>query len=149
MSELKDGILNVNGFLLSKNTKPQDLEALSAADVKIEKSRKGDVFVQFLKPIFGTGFMGYVSVDFYIRKTYPEISIMPKVIDSITSSEDRAKIALFSSKKWLKSVIGVEPTTEDGMSILYKFDWGHILADCWQDRDYGLMGGGIGIKYEG
>lgn len=149
MSELKDGILNVNGFFISKDTKPEDFKKLSERDVEIQVSRRGHTFVKMLRPIFGQGFVGYVNVNYSARGGSPSVTIRPMVVDSITKQEDRVKIALYSSRKWLKSMLDVEPTSESTTAVSYEFSWGEISAGCWEDREYGLMGGYITIEYEG
>ena len=55
-------------------------------------------------------------------------------------------ILLDASKMWLRGMAKGDYIEKENI-ISGKYDWGYIIAQYKEDKDYGLVGGEINIRY--
>lgn len=146
--DLKNGILDVHGFLLTKDAKLSDFYDLPKEDVKIKTSRLGSIYIKFLHPLHSNGIDVTVEVSFYKRSESPKIVLWPAVPSEIGSSCDKiAKYKVEASKKWLKGLIDTEPDFSSDSCIYYKFAVVKYYSSVIPDPHYGLIGGEIQVIF--
>ena len=148
MTELKNGIIDINGLIISKETKLADFQNHPMVS-KIHQTEKA-AHINISEPICVNGINAYIKVRLPISKQLPYvIEITPKLPPELKTNdtEQLARNLLQISKQWLKGMIDEPPTTEGTQSILYSYSWGIIDARLYMTRDYGLTGGIINIEY--
>lgn len=148
MTDLSKGIIELEGIKLSKNTSVDDFKNVNNPNVDIKVSKHGHTYVKFKTPIVAADIAMYVNVACYTDSNSPEFELRPSMPVSIVDRGcgERPKYCLALSKKWLKGMINDEPN-EDSESISYSYEWGSIVALVNKDRDYGLRGGEINIRF--
>lgn len=148
MTDLSKGIIEIDGIILSRNTKPSDFSSVSSDIAKVAVSKRGHTYVNFLNPIQANGIDVFVEVNCYLDAEVPEIKLFPKVPAELKGKYDEiARYKVATSKKWLKRMIDCEPTSESAESILFSFEWGYIRSATRDDVHYGLIGGEINLRY--
>lgn len=146
--DLKNGILDVHGFLLTKDAKLSDFYDLPKEDVKIKTSRLGSIYIKFLHPLHSNGIDVTVEVSFYKRSESPKIVLWPAVPPEVgTDYDEITKYKVEASKKWLKGLIDTEPTVSTSSSVYYEFEGVEYLSLARKDRHYGLVGGEIEMTF--
>lgn len=148
MMDLKNGILDVHGFLLTKDAKLSDFYDLPKEDVKIKTSRLGSIYIKFLHPLHSNGIDVTVEVSFYKRSESPKIVLWPAVPSELRGKYvDITKYRVEASKKWLKGLIDTEPTVSTSSSVYYEFEGVEYLSLARKDPHYGLVGGEIEVTF--
>ena len=148
MMDLKNGILDVHGFLLTKDTKLSDFYGLPAEDVKIKTTERGNTYIDFIRPLHSNGIDVAVEIYFFKGSTSPKIVLWPAVPPEVgTDYDEITKYKVEASKKWLKGLIDTEPTVSTSSSVYYEFEGVEYLSLARKDRHYGLVGGEIEMTF--
>lgn len=148
MMDLKNGILDVHGFLLTKDTKLSDFYGLPAEDVKIKTTERGNTYIDFLHSLHSNGIDVTVEISFYKGSSSPKITLWPAVPSKLRGKYvDITKYRVEASKKWLKGLIDTEPTVSTSSSVYYEFEGVEYLSLARKDPHYGLVGGEIEVTF--
>lgn len=149
MTDLKNGILDVHGFLLTKDTKLSDFYDLPEEDVKIKTTERGNTYIDFIRPLHSNGIDVYVRISFYNSSTSPKIVLLPAVPSELSGKYvDITKYRVEASKKWLKGLIDTEPTVSTSSSVYYEFEEVEYLSLARKDNHYGLVGGELDVIFK-
>ncbi len=147
MNRLKEGIVEVDGVVLTPKTTLKDLE-----DIGIDKAVQrfhGNAFLEliFNQPIENDGVTFKVSVR--ALKSGEQIIVLldPQFNKPIQGaiSESRAKQEV--CEEWLKRNMDVPPTIDSDSGINYDFDWGHIFSAASEHIHFGHTEGCIHVWY--
>ena len=150
MTDLTKGIIEINGFTLTKNSKPSDFVNLSAEEAKVQVSKRGHTYIKFTKPMHSNGVDVFVEVAFYADSEVPEIKMWPSVPSELKGKYDEiAWHKLAAAKKWLKGMIAGTPHTSNDSCVFYKFDSVDYFSSINKDVHYGLVGGEIDVTFRG
>lgn len=148
MTDLSKGIIEINGIVITKNSKPSDFENLPADEVKFQVSKLGHTYIKFLTPLHSNGIDVYVKVTFPKDSDCPEIGLCPSVPDHLAGKYDEiARYMLAASKKWLAGMLHDTPTTDCDEGISYHFDAVSFSSFTYNDIHYGLVGGAIDVTF--
>ena len=141
--DVMTGDINVGGLVIGKEFDKKDAMNLSEDIAEVEVSIKGNVFVTLKKKYDGVK----IEISIWNDDSPNEISIIPELLDTGVDPEIATKALLEESKKWLRKHIVETPSEESEYAIVYKFEWGKIIAMCIEDLHYGLTGGEISVTY--
>lgn len=151
MTDLSKGIIEIDGIILSKNTKPSDFSSVPSDIAKVAVSKRGHTYVNFFNPIQANGVDVFVEVNCYLDAEVPEIKLFPKVPAEL-KDDGYGNIAMYklnASKKWLEGMIDCEPNTSNASCVYYKFADVDYFSSISKDIHYGLVGGEINITFHG
>lgn len=143
MIDIKTGDINVGGLIIGKKFKKEDALNLSEEIAKVETSIKGDIFVTFKRKYDGAS----IEIDIWNDESPNEIEIIPELLVKEDDTEKVTRGLLEESRKWLQKHIAAAPSANSKDGIVYKFEWGKIIATCYEDLHYGLIGGQIKVTY--
>jgi len=148
MTDLKNGIIKINGFVFRPETTKADVLNFFGNKVRVIEFPQIDK-VKFLERFYITD--NIYSYSFNFDKETGKISkigLIPTVCKDITGNPIAvAESKLEQSKEWLKIFLPDEIASEDDESICYSYDWGYVIAMVHKDIHYGLLGGEIEIVY--
>lgn len=150
MTDLSNGIIDVGGFVITPNTTRTDFENLPADKVKIDISKRGNKYFTLLTPVVSGGISMYIEPHFKANGALDSLTLNPKIPVGMPHKDQRDGVrnALACSKIWLKQLLGViAPSDEDADCLCYSFNWGHIIAAIYKDRDYEIRGGNIEMRF--
>ena len=134
MTDLSKGIIELEGIVLSRNTKASDFVELSNPNIKVTISKRGHTYVKFLKPLTANGVEMYVEVNCYKDSDTPEIVLFPNIPTELVGKFDEiAKYKIEASKKWLKSMVEATPTTDCEIGTSYHLIDVHITSFIRED----------------
>lgn len=147
MTDLTKGIIEIEEMVLSRNSQASDFNNLVNPNIDVQTSKRGHTYAKFLNPIIANDVAMHVEISLYADSDIPEIKLFPSVPAELKGKYDEvAKYKLKASKQFLKAVID-DKADEDAESICYSYKWGYIIALVSEDRDYGLRGGEITIRF--
>lgn len=150
MTDLKKGIIEIDGYVVSSASQASDFDDISPETAKREVSKRGHTYVRFLTPIVANEVAMYVNVAFYTDSQIPEIELRPSIPPELKGRyEEVAKYKLSVAKRWLKGMIASEPHASNNSCVFYKFDDVDYFSSISNDVHYGLVGGEISITYHG
>ena len=147
MDRLKEGIVEVDGVVLTPETTLKDLE-----DIGIDKAVQrfhGNAFLEliFNHPIENDGVTFKVSVRALKNGEQIIVLLDPQfnmpIQDAISESRAKQEVC----EEWLKRNIDVPPTRDTDDGIIYDFPWGHILSTAAEHINFGHVEGCIQIVY--
>lgn len=140
MTDLKNGIIEIDGFVITPKTTKDNFEKLPKEKVKIVVSKRGNKYFTLLTPIIANGIPMYIEPDFAANGTLTGLTLKPTIPASMpyTDYHDSARNALECCKIWLKSFIDIPPTADNKHCIYYKFGIVDYYASILEDRDYGV-----------
>lgn len=148
MTDLSKGIIEINGIVITKNSKPSDFENLPADEVKFQVSKLGHTYIKFLTPLHSNGIDVYVKVTFPKDSDCPEIGLCPSVPDHLAGKYDEiARYMLAAAKKWLGGMIDAQPHTSNNSCVYYEFNGVDYYSSISEDIHYGLVGGAIDVTF--
>lgn len=150
MTDLTKGIIEINGFILTRDSKVSDFDSLTESDARILTSKRGNKYITFLQPINSNGVDCYVEVSFYTDSTTPDIKFFPSVPDELKGDPvAQSKYKVAAAKQWLKGMLDEEPHTSNDSCVFYKFDDVDYFSSVSDDIHYGLVGGEINVTFHG
>lgn len=150
MTDLKNGIIDVDGFIITPKTTRSDFETLSQDKMKVEISKRGNKYYTLLTPVIAGGISMYIDPNFNSDGTLRSLELNPVIPSDMPqkTQQDGVKNALECSKRWLKAVMDVTPTNDIADNCLsYSFSWGYVITAIYKDRDYGIRGGYTTIRF--
>lgn len=148
MTDLTKGIIEIDGFVLTKDTKLSDFNILSDDVIKTQISKRGNTYIKFCKPINSNGIDAYADVSFYTNSTIPKIQFLVSVPSELHGKyEEIAKYKVEAAKKWLKGMIAETPTTDCEEGISFHFKDVSFSSFVHSDVHYGLIGGEIDVTF--
>ena len=155
MNDLKNGILDINGFLVNPNTKVEELETHFSLPAEHEPPF---AFWNFSDRIFlseGVSFAVFITFDegnlkkVVLRPQFPEIAdkydLTPYSNDWLPYYQEIRAIM----DEWLEKQLGT-PTFKSDRVTEYNFEKVLLGTDSYidtRDRDYCVQGGSIDIYY--
>lgn len=146
MDRIKEGIVEVDGIILSGETTIEDLEKIDIDKAVFRMHPHGYLESIFNHPIENDGVDFQVSMRI-TRKGHKVILLDPKLKkplrDVIDASREKQEIC----EEWLKRNMDIPPTrdTEDG--IFYDFPWGHLYCSAAQHIHFGHLEGCILLSF--
>ena len=146
MDRIKEGIVEVDGIILSGETTIEDLEKIDIDKAVFRMHQYGYLESIFNHPIENDGVDFQVSMRI-TRKGHKVILLDPKLKkplrDVIDASREKQEIC----EEWLKRNMDIPPTrdTEDG--IFYDFPWGHLYCSAAQHIHFGHLEGCILLSF--
>ena len=146
MDRIKEGIVEVDGIILSGETTIEDLEKIDIDKAVFRIHQQGYLESIFNHPITNDGVDFQVSMRI-TRKGHKVILLDPKLKkplrDVIDASREKQEIC----EEWLKRNMDIPPTrdTEDG--IFYDFPWGHLYCSAAQHIHFGHLEGCILLSF--
>lgn len=149
MTDLKNGIIEINGFTFTPKTTLDEMLQFFGENVRTLEVATGTK-VKFLKRYYLTEDLYSYAFNFDDKGRITTFSLIPVVPDSVVDHGygERAKHKLESSKKWLKEMIYIQPTTDCNEGISYHFKDCHISAFVQNDLHYGMLGGEITVYFD-
>lgn len=147
MTDLKKGIIEIDGFTIKPGITLKEMQDFFGDKVRIVNLSIGPR-LKLQNPFYLTKNIYAYNFDFNKNGVLSSFSLIPEVPSTVLDygQGERAKYQLSKSKKWLKEMItDTANDCDDGIS--YSFEWGYIVSLILQDRDYGLRGGEITIKF--
>ena len=147
MNRLKEGIVEVNGVVLSPETTLADMENIGI-DKAVQRFH-GNQFLEviFNQPIEDDGVTFQVSVKVSQANDSKVILLDPKLNVPIRDIVDESRAKQEICEEWLKRNIDVEPTRDTDDGIFYDFPWGHLYSSAAQHINFGNLEGCIIITY--
>lgn len=140
MIDLSNGIIKFDDITIKPDSKIEDYLNLSS-DI-LDFIEIGPKFVSFLfkNPIENNGIKANIVFSIDENENSRFVIISPFSFDSNLGTLEASKI-------WLEGITegGEYKITES--SIIGDYNWGYLVAQYYPDRDYGIIGGDIHIKY--
>lgn len=148
MTDLANGIIDVNGFELTRYTQLREFENLPKGVVNIQKSKRGNTYIKFLDPLHSNGVDVIVEVSFFSDSPDPEIKLFPKVPSELKGDYIAiSQYKLSSAKQWLAGVIKTPPDTSNSSCVFYRFGFVEYFSSVSRDLHYGMSGGEICVTF--
>lgn len=140
MIDLETGIMDIEGVVMTPDSKLEDFKKYDTNLVGIDVWGKGWGIITIKKWIRSNGIDAGVKFRIDEGENSRQIIIEPTLIN-----QSGMKL-LDASKKWLKGMaLGSYKETDN--SIIGEYNWGSLIAHYVPDRDYGIVGGEIKIDY--
>ena len=140
MIDLETGIMDIEGVVMTPDSKLEDFKKYDANLVGIDVWGKGWGIITKKKWIRSNGIDASDKFRIDEGENSRQIIIEPTLIN-----QSGMKL-LDASKKWLKGMaLGSYKETDN--SIIGEYNWGSLIAHYVPDRDYGIVGGEIKIDY--
>ena len=148
MNRLKEGIVEVNGVVLSPETTLADMENIGI-DKAVQRFH-GNQFLEviFNQPIEDDGVTFQVSVKASQANDSKVILLDPKLNVPISNIVDESRAKQEICEEWLKRNMDVEPTRDTDDGIVYSFPWGHITSTAAEHINFGHIDGCILLTYD-
>ena len=146
MTDLKNGIIEIDGFEFRPGVKDEDVLIYFADKARVLELASGRK-VKFTKPFYLADDIYSYAFNFNQDGLLSHFSLIPEVPSYVIDHGygEQTKYKLEISKKWLKGMIDDSPASESDESILYSFAWGYIRSATRDDIHYGLVGGEIDV----
>lgn len=143
MFDVITGDINIDGVVIGKNFGKEDAMGLSKDLAEVEVSKKGNVFVTLKRKYDGAK----IEINIWADGSQNEIRITPDLMDKEIEPGNFAISLLEESKKWLQNHIEEMPSENSEYAVVYRYEWGKIIAMCNENLHYGLTGGEIKVIY--
>ncbi len=149
MDKLKNGIIEVDGIVLGKDTTLEDLQ-----NIGIDKATQrfhGNQYLELLfnKPIESDGVTFNISVRVSQKDDSKVILIDPRLNNTFKNLVDESRAKQEVCEEWLKRNMDVPPTRDTNGGIVYEFDWGDLYSASVEHINFGHMEGCIQLVYGG
>ena len=137
MDRLKEGIIEVDGVVLTPETTIEDLENIGI-DKAVQRFH-GNVFLEviFNQPIENDGVTFRVSARAVESSGQIVVLLDPQfhkaARDIISESREKQEVC----EEWLKRNMDVPPTIDTDNGINYDFEWGHIFSTASDHIHFG------------
>ena len=147
MDRIKEGYVDIGGYVIGPETTAQELMDLSI-DVAVQRLHAhGYVEVIFNKPIVSDGVEFQASARIANKDERILVLLDPKLKMQINDLLDESRMKQEICEEWLKRNIDVEPTRDTDDGIFYDFPWGHLYSSAAQHINFGNLEGCIIITY--
>lgn len=141
MINLNTGVIELDGIVITPKSTLKDFKKYRKK-VDIDDMGNGRGTVGLVNSFSSNGINAEIEIDINEDRKYMYVYINPSI-------ENHPKLeTLEASKQWLKGIV-IGEYTEDEDSLYGTYDWGYIVAQYREDRDHGIVGGEITMKYEG
>lgn len=148
MTDLTKGIIEINGFTFKPGTKIDDVLAFFGDKVRVLELSTGPR-VKLAKPFYITDGIYAYNFDFSSNGKLQRFGLCPVAPPELDGKYNEiARYALTTSKRWLKSTIKENPTTDCEEGISYHIEGVHISAFVRTDVHYGLVGGEVVVRFD-
>ena len=141
MINLNTGVIEIDGVVITPTSSLKDFEKYGDK-VDIHNRGNGRGVVRLVKMINSDG------VNAGIKIYIDENDARRKVVINPLMGNCSEMGKLEASKQWLRGM-AIGEYIEDNDSLYASSDWGYMVAQYHDDRDYGTIGGEIIIKYKG
>ena len=147
MDRLKEGIVEVDGLVLSADTTLEDLQNIGI-DKAVQRFH-GNQYLELLfhKPVESDGVSFNVIVKASQKDDSKIILLDPKLNVPLRNIVDESREKQEICEEWLKRNMDVPPTRDTDDGIFYDFDWGHIYSAAAEHINFGHMEGCIQMIY--
>lgn len=146
MNRLKEGIVEINGVVLSPETTHADME-----NVGINEGTQRFHGTNYLEVIFNEPFEeDGVSFQVSIRISQEDRKLVlldPKLNTHFRDVVDESRVKQEICENWLKRNMDIPPSRDTDDGIIYDFPWGHILSTAADHVNFGHIDGCIRIVY--
>ena len=141
MIDLKNGIVEFNGIVITRDSTPDDFNKLPKGTVQYSTSRRfGGSFYKIAKPVSADGIEMSASIDFLPGQVVPQIELRPY------GTKD-CREAFAASHKWLESVLEDSIEVVDYILVLESNKMKVSSIVKYTPRDGLESGGSIEIKF--
>lgn len=147
MDRIKDGFIEVDGFVIGPDTTAEELVDLSIDKATQRFHPHGYLEVFFKKPIVSDDVEFQVSVRITRNGENKVILLDPKLKMPIRNILDENRMKQEICEEWLKRNMDVEPTRDTDEGIFYDFPWGHIYSSAPTHINFGNLEGCILMFY--
>ena len=141
MTDLRKGIVNINGLDISGNTPSTEvfdkLESVCSGYLKTESG----VFEVFLFEKIEISNKKFSVLVHYIMNQLSHIALVSDSNEDATEAERHQE-----DVEWLNELLG-EPSKRDEFGILYKYEGLKVSADKYTKDNYQIIGACIQITY--
>ena len=147
MNKLKDGIVEVSGLVLDKDTTITDLQNIGI-DKAVQRFH-GNLYLEVLfnEPVESDGVTFNVIVRAASKDNSKVIMLDPKLNVPLRNIVDESREKQEICEQWLKRNMDVPPTRDTDDGIFYDFDWGHIYSAAAEHINFGHIRGCIQMIY--
>lgn len=148
MNRLKEGIVEVDGVVLSPDTTLTDVENIGI-DKGVQRFH-GNQFLEVLfnEPVESDGVTFQVSIRIAQVDDHKKVVLLdPKMNRPFRDIMDESRAKQEICEEWLKRNMDVPPTRDTDDGIIYSFPWGHILSSAAEHINFGNMEGCIKLVY--
>lgn len=147
MERIKEGIIEVDGIVLSGDTTMDEVVEIDIDKAVQRYHQHGYLEVIFNHPISSDGVDFQVSMRFIKKGEKKVILLDPKLKKKVHGALDISIEKQEICEQWLKRNMGVEPTRDTDDGIFYDFPWGHIYCAAAEHINFGHLQGCITIYY--
>ena len=147
MERIKEGIIEVDGVVLSAETTMEELEKIDIDKAVQRFHPRGFLEVIFNHPISSDGVDFQVSMRIMKKNSRKMIMLDPRLKKSVHGAIDVSIEKQEICEQWLKRNMGVEPTRDTDDGIFYDFPWGHIYSSAAEHINFGHLQGCIIIYF--
>ena len=148
MNRLKEGIVEVNGVILSAETTLKNMENVGI-DQGVQRFH-GNQFLEVLfnEPVEEDGVQFQVSIRISQADDWKVVLLDPKMHTTFRNIVDESRAKQEVCEEWLKRNMGVEPTRDTDDGIVYSFPWGHVTSTAAEHINFGHIDGCILLTYD-
>lgn len=147
MTDLSKGIIEIDGFEVKPGTTLEEMKNFFGDKVRVLDLSTGPR-LKLQKPYYVAPNIYAYGFNFDQNNILRSFGFVPEVPEDLRGQYiEVAKYKVEASKKWLKGMIDEAPTSEGDENICYSYKWGYVIAQLYEDRDYGLRGGEIDVEF--
>ena len=148
MERIREGIIEVDGIVLSADTTLEELEKVDINKAVQRFHPQGYLEVIFNHPIPSDGVDFQVTMRMIKKGSRKVILLDPKLKKSVHGIVDVSIEKQEICEEWLKRNMGVEPTRDTDDGIFYDFPWGHIYCSAAEHINFGHVKGCIFLSFD-
>ena len=147
MERIKEGIIEVDGIILSAETTMEELVAINWDKAVQRFHRNGSLEVIFNRPIVNDGVDFQVSMRIGKKGEHKVILLDPKLKKPVHGVLDVSREKQEICEEWLKRNMGIEPSRDTDDGIFYDFPWGHVYCSAAEHINFGHLEGCIHVLF--
>ncbi|MBQ9059569.1 MAG: hypothetical protein IJ128_00315 [Firmicutes bacterium] len=147
MERIKEGIIEVDGIVLSADTTIEDLEKIDIDKAVQRNHPHGYLEVIFNHPVENDGVQFQVSMQVKTKEEGKVILLDPKLKKPAKGAIDVSREKQEICEEWLKRNMGIEPSRDTDDGIFYDFPWGHIYSSAASHINFGHLQGCIHMYF--
>ena len=147
MERIKEGIVEVDGIVLDKDTSYKDLETMDIDKAVVRDHPHGYLEAIFNHPVTSDGIDFQVSVRIRRVGGAKVILLDPKIKKPVHGKLDVSREKQEICEEWLKRNMGIEPTRDTDDGINYDFEWGSIYSTAAGHINFGHLDGCIHLAF--
>ena len=138
--DLKSGRIEIDGVVIEPKFTIKDFEKYDPNKISILNRGDGHGIIRILGYVNSNGIDAQIVIEIFEKMDSRRVIIFPSLDGKNGMS------LLDASKAWLKGIANGS-YAESADSISGTYEWGHLSAQCREDRDYRVVGGEIIIHY--